>query len=363
MTTHVSDPDKSRSTTGPATPAEPVWSYRGYTLRPSEFTTAMVHYYRAEIQRSNVWRSRLDATTNWAVITAGAALSFALASPENHHSVIILDALLITIFLWIEARRYRYYELWSYRTRLMETDFYAAMLVPPFGPRPEWAESLAESLLQPDFPISIWEAFGRRLRRNYFWIFIVLAVAWILKGIIHPTLTTSAAEFVARAAIGPIPGPIVLTSGLIYFGILCLISVATAGLQQATGEVLPKYWGLTLHPADHMAPVRPPLGLRDRIFSVPTRRRRQLLALIITAEAEKVAARLLQEMHRGATGLTGQGMYTHARRDVLMIALTVTEIGRLKTLVAAEDKDAFVIVVPAQEVLGRGFAPLAEEKA
>lgn len=361
MTTPVSDPEKSRSTTGPAAPAEPVWSYRGYTLRPSEFTTAMVHYYRAEIQRSNVWRSRLDATTNWAVITAGAALSFALSSPTNHHGVIILDTLLITIFLWIEARRYRYYELWSYRARLMETDFYAAMLVPPFGPRPEWAESLAESLLQPDFPISIWEALGRRLRRNYFWIFIVLAVAWIFKGIIHPTQATSMADFFTRAAVGPIPGPLVLTFGLAYFGALILIGVATAGLQQATGEVLPKYWGLTFHPTEHVTPIQAPGGLRGRLTSVPTRRRRQLLAVIITAEAGKVSARLLREMHRGATGMTGQGMYTHARRDVLIVALTVTEIERLKALVAAEDKDAFVIVVPAQEVLGRGFAPLQEQ--
>ena len=33
---------------------EAVWSYRGYNLRASEFTTAMVHYYRAEIQRGNM---------------------------------------------------------------------------------------------------------------------------------------------------------------------------------------------------------------------------------------------------------------------------------------------------------------------
>ncbi len=349
----------SSADTPPATPQEPVWSYRGYTLRPSEFTTAMVHYYRAEIQRSNVWRSRLDATTNWAVITAGAALSFALSSPMNHHGVIILDALLITIFLWIEARRYRYYELWSYRARLMETDFYAAMLVPPFGPRPAWAESLAESLLQPEFPISTWEAFGRRLRRNYFWIFIVLAIAWVLKGIIHPVPVASLAEFVARSAIGPIAGQMVISAGLTYFGGLLLISIITAGMQQATGEVLPKYLGLA-QPHAQVLGTASGQSLRERLRIVPTRRRRQLLAMIITGEPEKVSARLLKEMGRGITGLAGEGMYTHSERSVLITALTVTEIERLKDLVAAEDAAAFVIVVPAQEVLGRGFAPLGE---
>src|SRR5262245_37214895 len=35
-------------------------------LQPAEFNTALVHFYRGEVQRSNVWRTRLDTTTNWA---------------------------------------------------------------------------------------------------------------------------------------------------------------------------------------------------------------------------------------------------------------------------------------------------------
>src|SRR3972149_9599384 len=181
---------------------EPVWTFRGYQMRPPEFNTAMVHYYRAEIQRSNVWRQRLDNTTNWAVVAAGAAISFSLSDPAHHYGVIILDTLLVTLFLWIEARRYRYYELFSYRSRLMETDFFAAMLVPPFAPHAEWAESLAETLLNPEFPISMWEAFGRRFRRNYVWIFLILGVAWALKGFLHPVPATSWDEFISRSALG-----------------------------------------------------------------------------------------------------------------------------------------------------------------
>src|SRR6185295_879139 len=130
---------------------------------------------RAEITRANLWRQRLDTTTNWAVVATGAAISIAFSSDLSiTHAIIILNTLLVTLFLFIEARRYRYYELWSYRVRLMETDFFAAMLVPPFKPDPDWAESLAANLLSPHFPISMWEAFGRRLRRNYFWIFLIL---------------------------------------------------------------------------------------------------------------------------------------------------------------------------------------------
>src|SRR3989337_423004 len=173
--THVSSDRQTPEDIAP--PSQPVWTSRGYQIRPGEFSTAMVHFYRGEVQRSNTWRNRLDNTTNWAVVAAGAAISFALSDPTHHYGVIILNTLLVTLFLWIEARRYRYYELWSFRVRLMETDFFAPMLVPPFSPSPDWAESLAESLLHPDFPISMWEAFGRRFRRNYMWIYIILGVA------------------------------------------------------------------------------------------------------------------------------------------------------------------------------------------
>jgi uncharacterized membrane protein len=340
---------------------EPVWTYRGYNLRSSEFTTAMVHYYRAEIQRSNTWRTRLDATTNWAVITTGAAITFALTSPDNHFGVIILSTLLVTLFLWIEARRYRYYELWSHRARLLETDFFAAMLVPPFAPRAEWGETLAESLLQPEFPISTWEAFGRRLRRNYLWIYAILALAWALKSFLFPFPATTFDEFLGRSAIGTISGWTVLVAGLLFNGALLIVAIATAGLQQASGEVLPEFSKF------------PPMGGITRMGRArtnkrsartglpPWRRRQQLLALIVTSKPQQVADCVLKEMRRGVTGLHGRGMYTQVEREVLMVALTVTETPQLKALVSREDDGAFVVITPAQTVLGRGFQPLAED--
>ncbi len=347
-------------------PNEPVWKFRGYEMRPAEFNTAMVHYYRAEIQRSNTWRNRLDNTTNWAVVATGAAISFVFASPANHYGVIILNTLLVTIFLWMEARRYRYYELWSYRARLMETDFFAAMLVPPFAPHPEWAENLAESLLQPQFPISMWEAFGRRFRRNYLWIFLVLGCAWALKIFIHPAPAPDWAAFVARAALGPIPGEGMLLLGLAYNGLMFLLGWLTAGLHQATGEVLPKFnadqstllsnlWGGDRRAAAGEGAEAKPEGAGNAAYA---RRRQQLLALVITSQPQLVADRVLKEMRRGVTALHGKGMYSQQEREVLMIALTVTETPRLKAVVRQIDPNAFVVVSPAQEVLGRGFQPL-----
>src|SRR5829696_6154337 len=97
-------------------------------LQQSEFNMALVHFYRGEIQRSNVWRGRLDATTNWAVITAGATLSFVFSSPDNPHFAIPINSILVSIFLLMEARRYRYYEVWANRVRILETGYFAPML-------------------------------------------------------------------------------------------------------------------------------------------------------------------------------------------------------------------------------------------
>ncbi|MFN8383444.1 MAG: DUF2270 domain-containing protein [Anaerolineales bacterium] len=344
----------------PAPEEESVWTYRGYRLKTSEFVTAMVHLFRAEVQRANVWRQRLDTTTNWAVVSAGATLSIAFSQPNVHHGVIILNTLLTTWFLFIEARRYRYYELWSYRIRLMETDFYAAMLVPPFHPSPEWAESLAENLLSPSFPISMWEAFGRRLRRNYLWIFCMLGASWLAKSYLFPQPASSLAEFILRGAIGPIPGQIMISLGAVYYGFLMLIAIGTVGMTKATGEILPRFGGDTGHEINETNETQSPIkGIRSIL--APSHRRKQLLALIITDKAKPVSDRILSDLKRGVTAINGKGMYTGADRIVLLCALTVTEAHNLKAAVAKEDPQAFVIVSPAQEILGRGFNPLAEK--
>lgn len=357
----ITDQPLTSQAAGAPPETSPVWTYRGYQMRPAEFNTAMVHLYRGEVTRSNAWRQRLDATTNWAVLAAGAAISFVLSDPMHHYGTIILDTFLVTLFLFIEARRYRYYELWSHRVRLLETDFFASMLVPPFGPHPEWAESLAETLLSPQFSISMWEALGRRFRRNYVWIFLTLALAWALKGVLHPTPVTTLAEFVERSALGPVPGAVMLAIGVIYNGALFAIGFATAGLSQASGEVLPKFgevpvlsglWhAMEMSGNGSVAPTHKPAG---RLL----RRRQQLMAMIICSCPEKVAESVMRDLRRGVTALHGRGMYTHQEREVLMVAVTVTEIAQLKAAVKAADPDAFMVVSPVQEVLGRGFKPL-----
>jgi uncharacterized membrane protein len=208
----------------------------------AEFNSAMIHFYRGEVQRSNTWRNRLDTTTNWAVLTAGATLSFVFSSPSNPHFVIPINSLLVAIFLLMEARRYRYYEIWSSRVRVLETGYFAQMLSPE-GVEPDqtWVEHLANDLITPHFTISEWEAIGRRLRRNYLWIFALLALSWNLKVYLHPLPAHSFDAFLDRATVGVVPGSVVFICGVIFNLAVVIFAVGTVRLRDATGEVLPRH--------------------------------------------------------------------------------------------------------------------------
>ncbi|MGI9107307.1 MAG: DUF2270 domain-containing protein [Pyrinomonadaceae bacterium] len=213
----------------------------GRKISSAEFNTAMVHFYRGEVQRSNTWRNRLDTTTNWAVLTAGATLSFAFSSAENPHFVIPINSILVAFFLFMEARRYRYYEIWASRVRVLETGYFAQMLSPNNTGDYEWAEHLAADMRTPHFTISEWEAVGRRLRRNYLWIFALLALSWNLKVYLHPFPARGFDMFLQRAAIGSLPGEFMFMLGIIFNAIVLLFAFATVRLREATGEVLPQH--------------------------------------------------------------------------------------------------------------------------
>ncbi|MGI8835912.1 MAG: DUF2270 domain-containing protein [Pyrinomonadaceae bacterium] len=211
-------------------------------MAPAEFNTAMIHFYRGEVQRSNTWRNRLDTTTNWAVLTAGATLSFVFSSSTNPHFVIPINSILVAIFLLMEARRYRYYEIWSSRVRIIETGYFAQMLAPESVPPDEaWAEHLASDLITPHFTITEWEAVGRRLRRNYLWIFALLALSWNLKVYLHPLPAPDFNVFIERATVGIVPGWFVFTVGVLFNAAIAIFAIATVRLREATGEVLPQH--------------------------------------------------------------------------------------------------------------------------
>lgn len=82
----------------------------GHTFGASEIG-ALFHLYCGEVYCSTIWRTRLYATSNWSVVTLGLALSISYASPDASPLPLLLVGLLILMFLMIEARRYRYFNV------------------------------------------------------------------------------------------------------------------------------------------------------------------------------------------------------------------------------------------------------------
>src|ERR1700722_14001952 len=178
---------------------------------------ALAHLWRGEVYRSTVWRVRFDNTTNWAVVTTGIAISASFSATIASPLPLALVGLLVLFFLLIEARRYRYFNIWRVRARALETDFYAPLL------RGEtlrfdvgWNQRLAYDYCNPQHRISYSSAIGKRLRRNYCWIFAIQALAYYGKLAIHPTPMSSVAEIWQRAAVGPIPGQVVVLAGALF---------------------------------------------------------------------------------------------------------------------------------------------------
>src|SRR2546429_9513673 len=77
--------------------------------------TALSHLYRGEVYRSTVWRTRLDTTTNWAVVTTGLALSMTFSSETASPLPLVLVGLLVAVFSLIQARGYRFFEFFWVR--------------------------------------------------------------------------------------------------------------------------------------------------------------------------------------------------------------------------------------------------------
>lgn len=183
--------------------ADQVHEFEARPLTRQEYISAMVHFYRGELARANAWRIRLDTSSNWAVVAAIGLLSFAFGVPEHSHASILFGMILIFHFLALEGRRYRFFDLWRYRLRLIEENFYGPIVARDLhSPDRNWGKLMAGDLLRPQFKISYWQALRARLVSNYLSLFVMLLLAWLGKLLIQPALD---GRFWHQMSIGPIP--------------------------------------------------------------------------------------------------------------------------------------------------------------
>ncbi|WP_255195960.1 DUF2270 domain-containing protein [Halorarius litoreus] len=171
----------------------------------------LAHLYRGEIHRMKLWRERLDRTTNWAVTVLAAVMTWAFTSESNPHYVILVGGVMLGVFLWIEARRYRGYDMWRSRVRTLQENVFADALHPESGiEHDQWRQRLAADYRSPDMKITYEEAVAHRLRRVYLPLLGVLFAAWAFR-----VTAFHGATWPQSAAIGVVPGTVV--TGIVAF--------------------------------------------------------------------------------------------------------------------------------------------------
>jgi uncharacterized membrane protein len=157
-------------------------SFEDTPLTRGEYIAAMVHFYRGELHRATLWRMRLDNTTNWSIISVMGLVTFSLGDPSHSHVGILAGMALVCTFLFIEARRFRFFDVWRSRTRMLEENFMGPILRRDArSPVVNWGKLVAEDLLHPTFKMTFHQALRARLLRNYVPLFTLLAITWILK--------------------------------------------------------------------------------------------------------------------------------------------------------------------------------------
>jgi uncharacterized membrane protein len=215
-------------------------------------TTILVHYYRAMVGRADVWRTRMDTTTNWAIGATAAIISFTLGNDSVPHYVVSIAVLMTLSFLLLEARRLTFYNLWQQRVLLLEEGLIRQALVVTRG-RGEGdradSDPLDEALGEvgrnvdlstaldahlgrtvPTMPLV--KAVARRLRRVYLYLFAVQLLAWSLKLANHPTPATSFATIVERAHAGVLSGELVIATGAVLAFSALAISIVRGGVDR-----------------------------------------------------------------------------------------------------------------------------------
>ena len=208
------------------------------TLDPKEYYNVMAHFYRGEVGRIMLWRQRLDMTTNWAIAASTGVITYALSHAEVTHLVLFFADTICLFLLIIESRRYRYYDAFRARVRMLEAHFLRP-IVKMQAPRAEinWRGQMADDLALPSFKISRREALYRRFGRNYGWLFLIIGGAWFVKVWAHCPGSQSIRGFLPAVQDGQ-PLPVWLFWGLdvVFLGIMVWLLVSALRLEAYTAE-------------------------------------------------------------------------------------------------------------------------------
>ena len=206
---------------------------------PASNLQVLAHFYRGELSRANVWRQRMDATSHWAVVSTMAIVSLAYSSGEVSIVLLPFCCLLLYLLLHIEARRYRYFDVWRMRVRMLEVHLMVPALLQdePLS-EGDWREVLCNDLLSPTYKMSRWEAIGRRLSRTYIWLFLIVLGSWLLLAWVRAPKDGELLHRLQQAfTYESIPPGYVVFGMAVFYAYLLILLIATSGKRQVNTEI------------------------------------------------------------------------------------------------------------------------------
>jgi len=194
---------------------------------PKDYAATMVHFYRGELGRMMVWRQRFDTTTHWAIIGLTGIVTFAWNHIESSNFLFLFANFILYLLLTIEARRYRFYDAYRARVRMLESHFiFPVVTLSSKRLEGNWRRQMGEDLILPSYKISFMEALSRRFRRNYIWIYLILTGAWVVH-VLEVRGADSVPSFINEfCANQPLPNVVFLSIlGLFYAYLLSLYMI------------------------------------------------------------------------------------------------------------------------------------------
>lgn len=176
--------------------------------------TMIVHFYRATVMHADVWRRRLDVTTNWSIVSTVGIVTYAFSDPLHPHIALLLSIPFLGLFLLMESRRYQMYDLWRHRVRLLNRYIVAPAFSPEGAPSDERVAAelgrLARALGTSVPRLTRLDAMGYRLRRNYGFLGIGILLMWFIKLAAHPGPADTVIEVIDRARVAWVPGGVIM---------------------------------------------------------------------------------------------------------------------------------------------------------
>ena len=82
---------------------------------------------------------------------------------------------------------------------------------------------------------------------------------------------------------------------------------------------------------------------------------------IISNEHEKIRDKIIYDLNRGGTYISGKGLYSNVEKPIIFTVVNRRELAMLEDYIHEIDPDAFLTVANANEILGNGFKSLKDK--